>query len=101
MGVVKAEERIKFEMDKLNSLIARLTSVETSTDLANQIVRNIQNTITDNKRAIDFLEKQILNQTEIQNRFERKTDNALLEIVKFLDKKDKEGLAGRVKNLFG
>lgn len=101
MGMVKAEERMKFEMDKLNSLIGTLTSVKISEDLANQIVKNIQRRIAENQTAIDALEKKISNQIDRQNKFEDRTEKALLEIVKFLDKKDKEGLTGRVKNLFG
>lgn len=105
MGMVKAEERMKFEMEKLNNLIETLTSHEQSKDIATQLVKYTKSIgeeiIRNNKIATDSLEKMVLNQIEKQNKFEDKTEKALLEIVKFLDKKDKEGLAGRVKNLFG
>lgn len=104
MGIIQAEERMKFEMDKLKVLLETLTTSEQSNDFAVQIVGYIKKVgeeiIKQQKTIASNQERIISRQIEEQRTNQSKTEKALLEIIKYLDKKDKEGLAGKVKNLF-
>lgn len=103
LGIAKADESMRIRLNKFEELLYRLASeeslVERTSDIRSYMISLERDILSGNKTIIASITTSFRDHLKVQQDNQKKTDQALLAIVQYLDKKGKEGIFDKVSNL--